>query len=243
MKKPQQSNSEMIINQSRIIVPTSNLDRIRKTTRYSIENNCLSMLIGQNGYGKTAGLKYMQELYPRSVYFRVGVGEPARVFYARFLSQLEGNSSINPDYLAKDKYLFYLMDKASFIINSRKEDIDLIIIDEFGNFNSKYVSYIRQVWDDIQPNIGMILAGPPSILQDLKKWQRLKKKGINELLSRVGSRLVHLEKHSLEDSELICNSREIYEQEEVNFFHRNSTDLRILHSLIDDLKTGNLEIE
>ena len=227
----------------RVVVPTSNLDLIRKAVKYATEYKVLVLVIGENGYGKTEGLKYLQHRYPKSIYYRVGVGEPARTFYARFLSGLMDQKDVNPEFLYQKSYLYHLMDRASYIINDKKDAIDLIIMDEFGNFNRKYISYIRQIWDDVNHNTGMVLAGPPSIYQDLLKWRKQQVKGINELLSRIGSRVVVLEDHNKNDTKLICNSREIYGMDEINYFHSQSTDLRMLHSLIDDFQSGNLTIE
>lgn len=138
-------------------------------------------------------------------------------------------------------YIFYLMDSASYIINERN-DIDLIMIDEFGNFNKRFVTHIRQIWDDVKHKTGMVLIGPPSVSKDLIKWQKEGAQGVNELLSRVGPNRRVIKKPKLKDTRLICHSRGIREAREIHYFHKHSPDLRILHELIDLYKDGKLNI-
>jgi len=86
----------------------------------------------------------------------------------------------------------------------------------------------------------MILAGPPSVLKDLIQWQKKEDQGINELLSRVGPNKLILKKSDRHDIKLICESRGIYLEKEINYFYKKSPDLRILHALIDNYKEAEL---
>ncbi|GEM_PF-4811153 len=227
------------MQQEHTLVPTKNYDLMMRWSNYAREKKKLVLLIAQNGYGKTSFLTEYSRLHPGSMYFRVGKGEPAKRFYSRFLCELDNDGNYDIDRLTKYSYIYYLMDSASYIINERK-DIDLLMIDEFGNFTKNYVSYIRQIWDETQHRAGMILAGPPSVLKDLIQWQKKEDQGINELLSRVGPNKLILKKSDRHDIKLICESRGIYLEKEINYFYKKSPDLRILHALIDNYKEAEL---
>ena len=227
--------------QEHTLVPTKNYEKMKRYSDYAREKKKLVMFIAQNGYGKTSFLTNYRDTNPGSLYFRVGKGEPAKRFYSRFLSDIDPNEIQDVNKLMKKSYIYYLMDSASYIINERS-DINLIMIDEFGNFNKRYVSYIRQIWDDIKYNSGMILAGPPSVLKSLMKWQKEGEQGINELMSRVGPNRFIFKKSDRADIKLICESRGINSSKEINFFYKNSPDLRILHALLDNYKEAELVI-
>lgn len=228
-------------NIDRIIVSTSNFELIRKRVLYTIDTKSFALISGQNGYGKTAGLEYLSDQYSEIKYFRIGVGETGRAFYARFLTEISSDEEFDPRELERESYINLMLERATFIINQRK-DIKLVVIDEFGNHTLRFIPFFRQIWDNIQENAGLLLAGPPSALKELKDWRAAEKKGINEIFSRLGNRIEKLEKHNRMDTEMICHSRGITEDFEINFFHENCSDLRLLHMLIDDYKAGLLKV-
>lgn len=225
----------------RTIVPIANFDSIYNRARYTMDSKSFAIISGENGYGKTTGLLYIESQLAGVKYFRIGVGETGKSFYARFLTELSTDEDFDPKELERRSYLHLLLERATWIINKRK-DIKLIVIDEFGNHNARFIPYLRQIWDNINETAGLLLAGPPSALADMRKWQAEGKRGINEILSRVGNRITELEKNKPSDIEMICNSRGIHEAFEVNYFYQNADDLRALHMLIDDYKNGILKI-
>ena len=74
------------------------------------------------------------------------------------------------------------------------------------------------------------------------KWQKEGEQGINELMSRVGPNRFIFKKSDRADIKLICESRGINSSKEINFFYKNSPDLRILHALLDNYKEAELVI-
>ncbi|MEQ8925772.1 MAG: ATP-binding protein [Fulvivirga sp.] len=224
-----------------IIVPTSNYLLIEDWVEFAREKKALVLLIGENGYGKTTTLKKISSQIESSIYIKVGRGEPARHFYSRFLTEVDILNQYNKKEVFKNPHIFHLMDQSINIINERN-DLDLILIDEFGNLDKRYISYVRQIWDEVQFNAGMVLAGPPSLMADLLRWQKFKTRGINELLSRIGSRRKVLKVHTYNDIKKICKSRGIVLDSEINHFYKVAPDLRVLQILIDDYKDGRFKI-
>ena len=242
--RPVKKSINQFVNEDieRILVPTVNHELMIKWILYARQKRKLVMIIAQNGYGKTSTLQKLEREIPSAKYFKVGKGEPAKRFYARFLSELDPSEEQDIQKLMKKSYIFYLMDSASYIINERN-DIDLIMIDEFGNFTKQYITHIRQIWDDIKHRAGMVLAGPPSVFKDLIKWQKEGSQGVNELLSRVGPNKIVVKRPKLVDIKMVCKSRGIMEMNVINFLYKSSQDLRILHELIDQYKNGKIEID
>lgn len=72
-----------------VLVPTENHEEMMKWIRYARDKKKLVMIIAQNGYGKTSVCQRFHQENVKARYFRVGKGEPAKRFYARFLSELD----------------------------------------------------------------------------------------------------------------------------------------------------------
>lgn len=222
-------------------VKTSNFKKINKLAKYVIEEKALGCIIANAGYGKTITLQHIQNNFGNIKYYRVGLGEPAKPFYGRLVYDFMENTDIDLDKLLRGSYISYLVEKVSFFINE-KNDIDLILIDEFGNFNSRYIPFIRQLWDNVRSRTGILLAGTEAIKMNLKKWDIENRPGINEFRSRIGSRMVTLKKHTKNDTKLVCRSRGITNDHEVNYFHLKCESLRVLQDLITDYKAGLFSI-
>ncbi|WP_425390775.1 AAA family ATPase [Ekhidna sp.] len=221
------------------IQPTANYKKATSCLNYSRQHKALYMLIGNNGFGKTSSIKHYAEKHPNIRYFRIGEKERPKAFFGRLIHQITSEKEMDLDLLLKNAYLDYLIDRVSYDIVD-DTDIDLIVIDEFGNFTARFIPILRQLWDNISPRIGMVLAGPPSILNDMRKWQKEEKRGINEIFSRVGHRIQFLKKPSLKDVEIICLSRDITDKKLISRFFKNNLmkDFRVLQNMITDFKNG-----
>ena len=221
------------------IQPTENYKKATSCLNYSKQNKALYMLIGNNGFGKTSSIKHYAKRHPNIRYFRIAEKERPKAFFGRLIHELTSEKEMDLDLLLKNSYLDYLIDRVSYDIIDDTE-IDLIVIDEFGNFNARFIPILRQLWDNISPRIGMVLAGPPSILNDMRKWQKEEKRGINEIFSRVGHRIQFLRKPSIKDVQIICNSRGITDKKLISRFYQNKLmkDFRVLQNMITDFKNG-----
>ncbi|MEO9484017.1 MAG: ATP-binding protein [Ekhidna sp.] len=218
------------------VLPTSNYLLINKWINYTIKKKCLSLITGQNGYGKSSASRDIAITSEGIKYFQVDVGEPPKIFYAKFLHELAENERLDITKL-KTKYIHYLIERSSYIINDRN-DISLIIIDEFGNFNRLYLPFLRQIWDNIHSTAGLVLVGPPSIELDLSKWQKESIPGINELLSRIGTNRVRLKETTHRDLKLICNDKGIYDSQFISNLYRTTRDLRIADDILEKKLEG-----
>lgn len=221
------------------IQPTKNYEKATSCLNYSNQHKALYMLIGNNGFGKTSSIKHYVKNRPNMRYFRVGEKERPKAFFGRLIHEISSEQEMDIDLLLRSSYLDYLIDRLSNeIIDDR--GVDLIVIDEFGNFTPRFLPILRQLWDNISPRAGMVLAGPPSILKEMRKWQKEDKRGINEIFSRVGHRVQLLEKPSIKDVRLICNSRGIHDKKLISKFFKNQLmkDYRVLQNMITDFKNG-----
>ncbi|MEQ9467433.1 MAG: ATP-binding protein [Ekhidna sp.] len=222
-------------------LPLSNFLKTRKFSSFIRSSKSLGIVFGEPGYGKTTTFKNEERLDTKVKYYRVGYQEPSKIFYSRVLLDLIGNKDIDLNKLRKSSYLTYLIDRCSSEVNERKH-IELIIIDEAGNFSSRYLPHIRQLWDNINQNCGVLVAGPLSFMYNLKKWRLENRTGIHEMLSRVGNRILTLESHKLRDTELFCSESNIHDPSEINYFHSNSKSIRDLEILVNDFKAGRINI-
>lgn len=221
------------------IQPTENYKKATSCLNYSSQHKALYMLIGKNGYGKSSSILHYISKRPSIRYFRIGEKERPKAFFGRLIHQTTSEQEMDIELLLKNAYLDYLIDRVSHDIIDNTE-IDLIVIDEFGNFNSRFIPILRQLWDNISPRIGMVLAGPPSILKDMRRWQVEDKRGINEIFSRVGHRIKFLKKPLIKDVQLICKSRGIEDKKLIGRFYRHEKmiDFRVLQNMITDFKNG-----
>lgn len=215
------------------LIETTNFNIIRELADYTVEFKKLAMLVGNPGYGKTGTFQFLHENYGKVLYKDVTWKQPAKEFFAQFLATVLGSK---PDQKwMNNKQIYHLIERAAYSI--REQQISLIIFDELGNFNRGMIPFIRQIWDSLRGNIGMIIAGPASFNRDMEKWTHDDVKGISELMDRI-SRKKFLENHTFDDVKLVCESRGVHEGKTINAFFRKCPNLRILQSSIDDYKAG-----
>jgi len=161
-------------------------ERIFNTPNFStIQNICtraqygseMLALIGYPGAGKTTGFKKYMEKNKGVFYIWVRPTMNAKQFY-RTLARTIGCE------IHFDLSLFELMDLICGKLNSTYEK-KLIIIDEGGKFQPKFLEYIHELRDLTQMTTGILLSGPEYFKTNVDEWVIKKTKGIQEFKRRI----------------------------------------------------------
>jgi DNA transposition AAA+ family ATPase len=190
------------------IVETNNFRTIQDCCDEARNRKMMVGIIGYTGAGKTTALRHCYESNPNT--FFVTCGRTMRT--KQFLAEILRAMGIN--FIASD----YEMVR-NIIEELNKLETPLLIIDEASKLSPNALMYIQDIWDGIECNSGLVLAGVEYLLTNLKKGAERNKIGMPEFYGRV-SKWQHLSKPSRKEIESICINNGMDDINAIKEMHR-----------------------
>lgn len=214
--------------------PVSAYHLITETIDRSIELKHLYRLIGSTGVGKTTNIKLV--LSERDDYFFISPrpSECSKPFFSRGLDQIF-NEELDGNVGTNGVNIDDLIENLSFEIIDR--NIKIVIIDEAGNLKKNAQSHLRQLWDNIKPYCGMIVAGPDRYDLNLIEWNRDLSSGIPEWVSRMDDKYT-IERPSLADIKMICKMNQVESAKIIRYIELNTINLSGIKRIVEAFHRG-----
>ena len=174
------------------VVETTNFSTIQDKCQEARERKMMIGIIGFTGAGKTTASRHYFDSNANT--YLVTCGRTMRT--KQFLGEILRAMGIN--YVASD----YEMVRC-IIEELNKTNNPLLIIDEASKLSPNALMYIQDIWDGIESNSGIILAGVEYLLLNIKKGAERNKIGMPEFYGRV-AQWQHLVKPRRKEIESIC---------------------------------------
>lgn len=187
-----------------VIVGTSNFNSIQKECKRAKEQRLMIGIIGSTGAGKTTALKHFHNENPDTYLVTCSRTMKTKQLLAEILR------AFGISYIASD---FEMMKMIVETIN-RKDNI-LLIIDEASKLTPNALMYLQDIWDGIEENAGLVLAGVEYLYSNMKKGAERNKQGIPEFYGRITSWL-ELTEPTATEIKAVCQYNGIESPEKVS---------------------------
>jgi DNA transposition AAA+ family ATPase len=191
-----------------VIIETTNFSSIQDNCEKARKRNCMIGIVGYAGAGKTTALQNYYE--NNSNTYMVTCARTMRT--KQFLSEILKSLGLN--YLASDYEMVRMI-----VDEMNKKESPLLIIDEASKLSPNALMYIQDIWDGIEANGGIIIAGVEYLLLNLKKGADKNKIGMPEFYGRV-TLWQHLAAPSKKEIEAICQNNGLTDKEQIKDLSR-----------------------
>lgn len=162
--------------QSWQIISTTNFATVQDVCNNARQFKRLSCIIGEPGLGKTTALRSYYKQNPNTYMVTCKkVMTPKR-----FFELMQSNIGINFGGTTHEVIM-----RIAEEMNKQYEP--LIIIDEIGRISPKTLTMLHDLWDEIDTNAGIVLAGVGYFKTNLEKAVLKNKVGMPEINSRIGN--------------------------------------------------------
>jgi DNA transposition AAA+ family ATPase len=198
------------------IVQTHNLQNTWETCNNARKFKKMVGIIGKEGAGKTVALN-QYESRNKNTYKITCINSMKPKQLLLELTRVLG--------LNYDASIYEMVVKISEEIN--KKENPLIIIDEVSAMSETNLLYLKDIWDKVDNNCGIVLCGMDYFLKNLEKAVEKQKKGMPEFYSRI-SLWLRLDEITNEEIYFICKKNGI--QDAKDFL--GSMNFRMLGNLI-----------
>lgn len=159
------------------LLGTPNYNTIQNLCKDAQESSKMMALIGYPGAGKTTGFESYMEKSSNVFLIQVTASMNAKNFYRELASTI--GCEIN-----------YQIDLYTLIKNICDEleathDKKLLIIDEAGKFQPKFLEYIHELRDKTKLTTGIVISGPEYFKHHVDEWVNKRIVGMEEFKRRV----------------------------------------------------------
>ena len=209
------------------LVETHNLQNIFETCDRSRKFKKLVAITGKEGAGKTVALDEYNRRNPNTYKITcINSMKPKQML-------LELTRVLGITYNAS---IYEMVVRIAEEIN--KKEKPLIIIDEVSAMSQTNLLYLKDIWDMVENNCGIVLCGMDYFVTNLEKAVEKSKTGMPEFYSRI-SYYLKLSEITNEEIKFICNENGI--DDCTDFWH--SMNFRVLGNLIKNKKENRNEYE
>ncbi len=209
------------------IIETTNFTTIKKSCNQARNNNQLTAIIGYTGAGKTIALQHY--FNDNANTFLVTCGRAMRT--KQLLSEIL--KSLGVSFLASDYEMVRMI-----IDELNKKDSPLLIIDEASKLSPNALMYLQDIWDGVEDNAGIVLAGVEYLLTNIKKSAEKNKIGMPEFYGRV-NKWVHLQLPSKKEVEAVCFNNGIQSIDQIKEMYRLGNFRHVRNAINNKLNTSN----
>lgn len=204
-----------------VVIETTNFTIIQDCCKKARKRKLLTGIIGFTGAGKTIALQNYYTNNPNT--FMVTCARTMRV--KQFLAEILKALGVN--YLASD----YEMVKQIIEILNKKSN-PLLIIDEASKLSPNALMYIQDIWDGIESNAGLVIAGVEYLFDNLKKSADKNKLGMPEFYGRVSS-WQYLQEPSKPEIEAICQNNGVSDMAQIKTMYRLGNFRHVRNSILN----------
>lgn len=203
------------------LITTYNFSSIHEACNEAREFKKMIGIIGYSGAGKTTALQYYYQKNAETYLVTCGRAMRTKQFLGEILKALGVN------FLASDYEMVRMI-----IDELNKKDSPLLLIDEASKLSPNALMYLQDIWDGIEDNGGIILAGVEYLLTNIKKGAERNKIGMPEFYGRV-NRWVHLQKPEKDEVDAICKSNGFTDEKAIKAMYRFS-NFRFIRNVINN---------
>lgn len=203
------------------VIETYNFSFVQNACKEAREYKRMISIIGYSGAGKTTALQHYYKKTANT--FLVTCGRAMRT--KQFLSEILKSLGVN--YLASDYEMVRMI-----IDELNKKDNPLLIIDEASKLSQNALMYLQDIWDGIEDNAGIIIAGVEYLINNIKKGAEKNKCGMPEFYGRV-SKWVYLQLPEKEEVEAVCTNNGLTDKELIKSMHRIGS-FRLIKNVINN---------
>lgn len=207
-----------------VAIETANFSTIQKSCNEAKILHKMVAIIGYAGAGKTLALRNYYE--NNSNTYMVTCSRAMRT--KQFLNEILKGFGVN--FLSSD----YEMTKR-IIDEMNKKSGTLLIIDEASKLSENALMYIQDIWDGVEDNAGIVLAGVEYLYTNIKKASDKNKIGMPEFYSRV-SYWQKLNTPTKAEINTICEHNNITDEKLKRTLYRGA-NFRLIRNAIQNLKT------
>lgn len=190
------------------VVETHNFSTIQKACNSARKKRFMIGLLGSAGTGKTTALQNYYESNANTFFVTGDRAMRSKQLLSEILK------SLGVSYVASD----YEMVKMIIDVLNKKNN-PLLIIDEASKLSPNALMYMQSIWDGIEDNAGIILAGVESLYDNLKKSSERNKVGMQEFYSRV-AQWQYLNPPTKKEIEAVCINNGVTNHEEIKTMYR-----------------------
>ncbi|MGB0870340.1 MAG: AAA family ATPase [Flavobacteriales bacterium] len=205
------------------LIETYNFQKIINTCDLARERSRMIGVIGYTGAGKTTALKRYYNNHENTYYISCKKSMSAKQFLIS-IAQDMGISTSGTVY----EIMMRIIKKFN------KQNKPLLIIDESGKCPQKIMSYIHDIRNDTEGNLGVVLSGVEYFKTNLETAVTRNKEGMPEFYDRV-SAWETLEKPRKDEIVMICKENYIDDEEVISQFLRVK-NFRILSNYIQNIQ-------
>lgn len=203
------------------IIETYNFSTIHLACKEAREYKKMISIIGYAGAGKTTALQHYYKNNANT--YLVTCGRSMRT--KQLLSEILKALGVN--FLASDYEMIRMI-----IEELNKKESPLLIIDEASKLSPNALMYLQDIWDGIEDNSGIILAGVEYLLTNIKKGAEKNKIGMPEFYGRV-SKWIHLQQPEKEEVKAICVNNGLTDMDLIKSMYR-AGNFRVIRNVINN---------
>lgn len=205
-----------------MIVPTTVYNTLYKLLSYAQSDSDVHAIVGHAGCGKTATIeKYVSE---NKRAYRIACAE----YWNRKTFMLELMSAMGCD--PSGCSLNEMMRKVVNILKTQGES--LIILDEADKLPDQVLYFFITLYNQLEDNCGIILIATDYLEKRILRGVALKKKGYNEIYSRIGRRFIALPGNTYDDQAGICQANGLTDPQSLEkIIESSESDLRRIKKL------------
>lgn len=148
----------------------------------------------------------------------------------QFLGEILRSLEIN--YIASD----YEMVKMIIDVLNKKDN-PLLIIDEASKLSPTAIMYMQDIWDGIEDNAGIVLAGVEYLLGNIKKGAERNKIGMPEFYGRVAS-WTYLQEPTKKEIEAISQNNGLTNPDDIKKMYRLGNFRYVRNSILNIVNNG-----
>ncbi|AZA95338.1 ATP-binding protein [Chryseobacterium shandongense] len=202
------------------IVTTKNFNSIFQQCDRARTYKKLIAITGNEGTGKTIALQQYERDNENTFKIHCLKTMKAKELLTAILFSLGESFTGSP---------YQMTFKIAEILNSKEKP--LLMFDEISTLGVSHLIYIKDIWDMVENNCGIVLCGQHYFITNLEKAVSKFKVGMPEFLSRISS-FTELDEITNQEIEYICKENGI---EDCNKYF-NLPNFRVLSNIIKNLK-------
>lgn len=169
---------------------TSVYESIKETIHFCKQYSKATIMIDNNGIGKTRCTKQVLKDLPNSYYLDCSQAK-TKTEFIRYFAKVVGleNTGRIVDIKANLKYHLNLL------------ETPFIALDDIGYVENPAIIEILEIWNATENNVGWLMIGDSSFEQKIQRGLSSKKIGYKALFSRFSSEFVHFAPTGVEDKQ------------------------------------------
>lgn len=207
------------------ILDLYNFRYVQKICNVALTDSKFFLLCGRTGIGKTTALEFFID---NDKSFGVKYIKIVENMSQKDFIQSLGNAF---NYDREQISSLAIINWINLMLEGSNEN-QLLIIDEGGKLNTKQYGFIHGLRDATKNKLGIIIASPEYLIDELQKWNRKRKKGVPEFFGRING-IFKLKTLTHQEIIAVCQSRGVSDVKIIQNKFIDLKDLRALRNALD----------